>query len=550
MRNLRSYVLGSGALFLLGAAVPLSASCSSGQAPAQGDSGAGSSGMGGSGGTSGSGGSGGTMGTSDEGGGSISCGTGCYAPVGCGYQVAPPESSNRSLGYTNFSVDTSTAVGSTTGAAPQRVRLGLGGGTTAGQAGYADPTTSMAFTWETTEQDTDAKVQIGTSSGSLTDTYAGYVFSLSSLGTTLNMHEVHVCGLKPGTTYYYHVGGGAPTKEVWGATQSFTTVPATGSIKIGAYGDARDSVAVWQTVNAKIKAHDVAMSVMSGDVVLLGSAESEWAQWFDAIWDQSSEMAAMGMSGGMGVSPQPGFLTLGEQLILPIAGNHEDESAVFYANFALPGTGDWAETYASFNAGNTHFVLFDDSPLASASSASSLPPEAMAQVAWLDADLAAAAKDRTNHPFIVFVSHRGMYSTSNHSADPDVLIVRSVIAPILAKYTVDLVLNGHDHEYERSVALTPNTSNPASNTVNVQSDATKGTTYVINAGAGASAYSINSLSGTQNYRAKSWEFDFSTAYVGCYGILELDGNTLTLTEYGVKGSASSDDVIDTLKLTR
>ncbi len=541
MRNL--ILVSSVGLFSL--AVVMSEACSSGQAPGGAGGTGGTGGVAGAAGTAGMGGTGGSGGSGGSG--SLSCGTGCYQPLSCMYQVAPPESANRMLGYTNFAVDTSSPVGSTSGAKPQRVRLGLGGGTTAGQAGYADPTTSIAFTWETAEQDTNAKVQLGTSASSLSETYAGYSFSVSAFGTTTNLHEVHVCGLKPGTTYYYQVGGGAPGKEVWSVTQSFTTVPSAtgGPIKIGTFGDARDSASVWQIINERVKAQGVALNVMSGDVVLIGAEESEWQQWFNAIWDQQSEMSV-----GMGVTAQPGFLTLGEQLILPIAGNHEGESPDFYANWALPGTGDWAETFASFDVGNTHFVLFDDSPVSSASSPTSLPPEAQAQIAWLKADLAAANSNRKNVPFIVFVSHRGIYSTSNHSADPDVLIVRSVLAPILAQYTVDLVLNGHDHEYERSVALTPNTSNPASNTVNVQSDPTKGTTYVINAGAGASAYAINSLSGSQNYRAKSWEFDFSTGYVGCYGILELDGNTLTLTEYGVKGAGSTDDVIDTLKLTR
>ena len=54
------------------------------------------------------------------------------------------------------------------------------------------------------------------------------------------MHQVDVCGLTPGTTYYYQVGGGAAGGEIWSATQSFTTVPAAGDpITVGVYGDAR-----------------------------------------------------------------------------------------------------------------------------------------------------------------------------------------------------------------------------------------------------------------------------------------------------------------------
>jgi acid phosphatase type 7 len=473
----------------------------------------------------------------------LSCGAGCYAPLGCDYQVSPPAGTQRNLGYTHFSVDTSSAVGSSEGATPERVRLGLGGGTAAGKAGYADPTTTAVFTWETLEEDSNAKVNLGKSPSALGDVHAGYAWTAPpELGSSaFHMHEVHVCGLLPGTTYYYEVGGGAQDKEVWSATQSFTTVPATGAIKVGVYGDARDSVSTWQVVNERVKSQAVNLDLISGDIVDVGPSQAEWAQWLDAIWTTPSEKEA-------GVSATGAFLTLGEQLMVPIAGNHEAESSDFYANWAIPGTGDYAKTFASFNVGNTHFVLFDDSPMAAAASPTALSAEAQAQLAWLESDLAAAESDRTAHPFIVVMNHRCLFSTSTHAQDPDVLVVRAVLAPLFDKYHVDLALNGHNHEYERSFPLNANASNPKSNDVVIQSDPTKGTTYVVNAGAGADAYSANSFPAA--YRKLSWAYGSTTGYIGCYGILQLDGRTLTMTEYGVKGAASSDDVIDTLTLTR
>jgi hypothetical protein len=456
------------------------------------------------------------------------CGPGCYAPLGCAYQVAPPENAQRSLGYTDFSVDTSSRVGSVAGATPERVRLGLGGATTMGKAGYADPTTSAVFTWETVEQDSNAKVKLGTSAGALQDVHTGYAWTApAELGSgAFHMHEVHVCGLLPGTTYYYAVGGGAPSHEVWSATQSFTTVPATGSIKVGVYGDARDSVSTWQVVNQRMKSQAVDLDLISGDIVDVGPSEPEWARWLDAIWTTQSEEEA-------GVTATGTFLTLGQQLMVPIAGNHEAESSDFYANWSIPGTGDYVETFASFNVGNTHFVLFDDSPMAEATSPTDLSPEAQAQVAWLESDLAAANADRTAHPFIAVVSHRCLFSTSTHAQDPDVLLTRGILAPIFDKYHVDLAMTGHNHEC---------------NDVVLQTDTTLGTTYVVNAGAGADAYATDSSPAA--YRKVSWEYGFSTGYLGCYGVLELAGQKLTMTEYGVKGAATEDDVIDVLTLSR
>ena len=121
------------------------------------------------------------------------------------------------------------------------MRVGLGGNTTKGAggaaspAGYADPTTTASFLWETAAYDTNAKVRFGTSPSQLTTTQAGFKLYASppptvGLGTgenPANMHQVDVCGLTPGTTYYYEVGGGAAGSEIWSATQSFTTVPGS-----------------------------------------------------------------------------------------------------------------------------------------------------------------------------------------------------------------------------------------------------------------------------------------------------------------------------------
>src|SRR5262249_45916033 len=140
-----------------------------------------------------------------------------------------------------------------------------------------------------------------------------------------HMHEVHVCGLTPGKTYYYQVGGGAPGAEVWSATQSFTTVPTGGKVTVGILGDARDKVDVWQLVHKRMKNAAVNLQLISGDIVDIGSFEHLYANWLDAIWKDPADATK--------------FLTLGEQMFVPIAGNHENEAARFYGAFAIPGDG-------------------------------------------------------------------------------------------------------------------------------------------------------------------------------------------------------------------
>jgi hypothetical protein len=462
----------------------------------------------------------------DDGGGGTTL---SYAPAGCKYTVSPPSV----LGYTNLALDDDGPVDPVNGI-PARVRVGLGGGTTMGQPGYPDPTTSAAFTWETAESNNATKVQMGTSATSLSQVSTGYAWTLPPvLGTQdTYFHEVHVCGLTPNTTYFYQVGGGPSGSEVWSATQSFTTMPATipsTGITVGIFGDARDTASTWQAVHVRMKAAGVLMSLIDGDVVDIGAEESLYSTWLGDIWQYPMGSAT--------------FLTLGQQYILPINGNHENDSATSFANWAIPGDGPYAETYASFTVGSVHFTMIDDEQIGVANSGT----EAQAQLAWVDQDLAAANADRTNHPFVVVMGHRGLFSTSLHSTDPDVLTARGSLAPLYDKYKVDLVINGHDHEYERTSPITA--GNPPTGAPNIQ-PAGQGTTYVICAGAGADAYAVGTTS--VPYRVTKTAFGSGTPYIGAYTLLQIMPAQLTLTAYGMKASGATpqdDDVIDTVTLS-
>jgi hypothetical protein len=336
---------------------------------------------------------------------------------------------------------------------------------------------------------------------------------------------VHVCGLTPGTTYDYAVGGGPPGAEVWGPTQSFATMPSSGAMTIGVFGDARDNSATWQAVHERMRDAAVPLSLVGGDVVDIGSDETLYAQWLDAIWHDPNDPSR--------------FLTLGQQYILPINGNHENDTPTSFANWAIPGDGAYGKTYASFDLGAAHFTMIDDERIADDPTGT----EAKAQLQWVDQDLAAAAADRAAHPFIVVVSHRCMFSSSTHGVDPDVLAARGALVPLYDKYAVDLVVNGHDHDYERSKPLkagTPPSGAPLIGT---------GATYVVSAGAGADAYPTGT---PQPFTQISVAYGAGTSYIGAYSLLELQGSALKFTAYGLKASSNTvadDAVIDTFTLT-
>lgn len=482
-------------------------------------------------------------GTGDDSGGGVNgdCNGGdgfCYSPAGCQYSYSPP----AILTYTNESLDMPMAVDATI-SSPQRVRVGLGGSTTFGQPGYPDPTTTAAFTWETADEvdggtspgtNTNAEVKIGTSASALSQVATGYVWTApKGLGSsTTNFHEVHVCGLTPDTEYYYQVGGGTGA-GVWSATQSFSTMPATipsSGITVGVFGDARDTVSTWQAVHVRMKAAGVLMSLIPGDVVDIGGDENLYQQWLSEIWQYPSGSST--------------FLTLGQQYIIPINGNHENDSPQSFANWAVPGDGPYARTYNSFTVGSVHFIMIDDEQIAEAGST----PETQAQLAWIGQDLAAANADRANHPFIVALSHRGIFSTSTHAADSDVLAARAALAPLYDQYNVDVAMEGHDHEYERTYPITSGATPGGPPTYPAPTG--KGTTYVICAGAGADPYSVGTSSVA--YRAAKTGFGPASAtpqYIGLYSMLQIAPTQLTLTAYGMVASGTTmadDTVIDTV----
>lgn len=112
----------------------------------------------------------------------------------------------------------------------------------------------------------------------------------------------------------------------------------------------------------------------------------------------------------------------------PSSGNHDYatlQGAPFRDVFNLPGDEKWY----SYDYGRVHFVALDTEASYST------------QAKWLDDDLA-----KTTMPWKIVYMHRPPYSSGEHGSDTS---LRSALAPVLARHGVQLVLSGHDHDYER-----------------------------------------------------------------------------------------------------
>jgi hypothetical protein len=450
-----------------------------------------------------------------------------FEPAGCAFAVAPrPEYTDASAGKSD--------VGPTPNI--RRVRLGLGGNVAIDAEGRADPSTSAAFAWQTDDGTLASEVQWGTTPDASSwpaENRAGGMTWLTPPGAIndrgpARMHEAYVCDLTPNTVYYYRVGGGPPGQEVWSDVYSFKTAPAGGdaAVRMFVTGDSRTQENdAWRLLQRRLMSGAFDLQVFSGDVANLAVDQAEWEQWLDGAWKDTDGS----------------LLTLGQVLTLPAHGNHENHSTLFFGNVTMPQDleryPDYGELFFSFDVGPVHLVVIDDAWIVSPSSEPEFEP---VFTEWLRADLAAANMNRAEVPWIITVHHHSPYSSSNHGDEEDVLRGRAYFGPIYDEYHVDLVLAGHDHNYERSK---PVTTSP-DGTPTVQASFADGTVYVVCAGSGAPAYSAGMNEFTEISR--DWK---DGSGVGVYGTLAATKTELTF-ESTMLTLDGTTPVIDTFTITK
>lgn len=233
----------------------------------------------------------------------------------------------------------------------------------------------------------------------------------------LRLHEATLTGLAPGAEYRYQVPEDAERRFA---------VPGPDSVRVVALGDMGSSGEAARLVSLAAD-RDPHLAIVAGDLAYAGADASDWVNWFETV-----EPLASGAP------------------LLPARGNHEIEppfgSRLFRENF--PGHG----SYYSYDAGPVHFVHLDSE--ISFSDEGAKPSRAAqrredAQEDWLGADLAAARANGAAWLIVVF--HEPMYSSGRHHTSN--LDMRARWGPIFDANAVDLVIQAHEHNYQRSYPL-------------------------------------------------------------------------------------------------
>jgi len=407
-----------------------------------------------------------------------------YTFEGCGYTFDPPRwqlPNNRGQGG---ALDPHESCGTSTGASDPARYVHVSFPTEDAESG-------AAILWVTSADNRVSDVRIGVDPDNLDRTVRGFSFGYEQLFGQRIVHEVHICGLEPSTTYHYQVGGAG----TWSPIYSFTTAPAylsDDTFRFAATGDSRSTTqAMWGTALDRIEAHGADLIVFTGDAVDFGSNQEQWDVW----WGQAEPTETTQRLAGLP--------------LLYAHGNHDFVGDPMWALMAQPGN----EQSYYVRYGNTLFVILDDS--------GTFLTQERIQFEIRDL-LERALREHPDVTWRVVANHKPFYSASTRHGSTRQL--QDAWMPLLEEYGVDLVLNGHDHNYERSCAVRGNQCQSSGN----------GTVYVVAAGIGAPLYGNGSDWWTVTSRREP-----------SYVIVDVSPTTMSVVAYNLTG-----DEIDRFQITK
>ncbi|MBI5611234.1 MAG: metallophosphoesterase family protein [Deltaproteobacteria bacterium] len=381
-----------------------------------------------------------------------------------------------------------------------------------------DPATTVSFTWTTDAANTQsyqpraivapASAACGTGERlfAVGRTTAGQgevlVTRVGGDRIPVPAWTVEVTGLQPETDYVARVGswtevaGKRPRLANISELLHFRTGAPKGSrapFQVVLAGDSRGGSPEIRRQAERLAAIPAVAWFFNGDMTPRGS-QDEWNDWFTA-------MAPI----------------LRRRPLMPVQGNHELQSELYYSQFALPvepGLAAQLTEHAwSLDLGNVHFVGLDSNT-----------GEGIArQVPWLRGNLAKAQAD-PQIDYTICMMHHAPWSASAHGSHEG---IQATWGPLFDQYGVDLVFSGHDHNYERTIALQGGKAAPPG----------QGVVYVVAGGFFAPGYP----NGHEWFTATSTHGDQHN-----YVVLNVTDQALTLAAYSGDGGR----VLDQFTLPR
>jgi hypothetical protein len=388
--------------------------------------------------------------------------------------------------------DTSVPLAAAT-IAPERIVLNL----------TADPASEMAVTWRSAPGSA-GQVQYARATNSPDYVKTPKTQAATTDDATLPVredpafhaayHSAVLKGLDPDTVYAYRVGDGTHWSE-W--LQFRTATREAAPFRFIYMGDMQNNILSEASRTLRMafrRAGDAAFVIHAGDLVNRHDSDAEWGEWF--------------ASGGFLYAQTPQ---------MPTPGNHEyvkDESARAGSSI----TGQWRRQFTLPDDGPTEvpagretnwYTDYQGLRLISIDSMQVDRDETArkAIVKWLDGLLA-----RNPNRWTVLFLHFPLFSSEAGRDNPK---VRAALKPLIDKYHVDLVLQGHDHGYARG-AIGPD--GPVADN--------QGTTYAVSV-AGPKMYDVGSLPWARKSASRTQAFQ----------VIDVSPEELTYRAYTATGES-------------
>ena len=340
-----------------------------------------------------------------------------------------------------------------------------------------DPAGSVCISWASAAQAVNPRVQLRQSTGSVHAQQASSVHAVQRTytdglnGQTVFTYHASLTGLKDNAEYHYSVTADNDRHRARPFGATFRTAPkGRVPFRWTSYGDLATPNTAWTLSSPQsefavkaVERFQPLFHLLNGDLCYANLNPSVQP----AVW------ADFGNNVQVSASRRPW---------MPCPGNHEIEFGngaqgfnSYLTRYSLPQNGTpFSGLWYRFQVGSVLFislsaddVIYQDSgafvagpsplqPSPSTGNAPIAPGTSLyvrgysegAQTRWLESTLAAASRD-VGIDWIVVQMHQDALSSSKNGNGSDKGI-RETWLPLFDRYGVDLVLCGHDHDYERS----------------------------------------------------------------------------------------------------
>ncbi len=309
-----------------------------------------------------------------------------------------------------------------------------------------------------------------------------------------SLYEYSFPTLTPSSVIHYSIY--SASFDAWSQDMTYKTSVDTTSthFKFVSFGDCRTYLSDWKAVSSKVPEAD--FTLFNGDIINNGGVGSDWDDWFDYGNDFISS-----------------------HIVYHTFGNHENQgtgSSNYDNLYVLPENPSGSEKYYSFTFGNSVFICLD-----------SEHPGDATQFNWLTQTLS----DNSDKTWKVIWFHKPFYTSPSHTTDMHGYW--NTWWKAFDDYGVDVIINGHTHNYQRTKPINRNISTTAA-VDHYGSCSKSGRCQIVTGRAGAPAVGVGS----------GWFIHTSSADLH-YGMAEIDDNTFTFVVRDTTGS-----VLDSFRLIK